>query len=419
LPVAVTPIASSFLVGLAVALGIGLLIGADRERRKGEGSSRAAAGLRTFAVAAVAGAVGFDIGGEVVLAVVTSGVALLAAISYRRTRDDDPGITTEIALILTTLLGAFAMRQPLVAAGLGTLVAGLLHARSPLHGFVRDILSEADIRDALIFAGATLVVFPLLPDAPVGPYGVLNLHALWLIVILVMAAGSLGYVLTRLVGARFGLPLAGLASGFISSIATIAAMGERARDAPRVLRSAAAAAILSTVATIVQMAVVLAATSMAVLDALQVPLLGAGAAAIGYGAIFTARALGEKTGDAHRPDRAFSLPAALAFAAVLGAIVVASAALQERFGSTGAVLAAALGGLADSHAAAVSIASLAAAGKLGVDDAVVLILVAFSTNGLGKMVAAVRGGRAFALAVVPGLVLVALAAWAGAAAVRL
>ena len=414
-----TPIPSSFLAGLAVALGIGLLIGADRERRKGEGSSRAAAGLRTFAVASVAGAVGFDIGGEVVLAVVASGVAVMAAFSYRRTRDDDPGITTEVALILTTLLGALAMRQPLVAAGLGTLVAGLLHARSPLHGFVRDILSEADIRDALIFAGATLVVFPLLPDAPIGPYGVLNLHALWLIVILIMTVSSLGYVLTRMIGARFGLPLAGLASGFISSIATIAAMGERARDNPHALKSAAAAAILSTVATIVQMAVVLAATSMAVLEAREVPLLGAGAAAIGYGTIFMVRTLGEKAGDAHRPSRAFGLPAALAFAAILAAIVVASAALQERFGSAGAALAAAIGGLADTHAAAVSIASLAAAGKLSADDAVVLILVAFSTNSLGKMLAAARGGRAFALAVVPGLVLVALAAWAGAAAVRL
>ncbi|HEY6982273.1 MgtC/SapB family protein [Reyranella sp.] len=410
-----TTITSFLLVGLAVALGIGLLIGADRERRKGAGPARAAAGLRTFAVASVAGAVSFAVGGEILLAVVTLGITILAAISYWRTRDVDPGITTEVALVLTTLLGALAMREALVAAGLGTLVAGLLHARSPLHGFVRDILSEADIRDALIFAGASLIVFPLLPDAAIGPYGALNLRSLWLIVILIMGVSSLGYILTRIAGSRFGLPLAGLASGFISSIATIAAMGERAKNAPHMLKAAAAGAVLSTVATIVQLAAVLGATSMAVLRDLSAPLLGAGIVALGYGALFMARALAQKDGGGHRSDRAFSLPAALAFAAILAVIIVASAVLQKHFGSTGALVAAAIGGLADTHAAAVSIATLVATGKLGAGDAVVPILAAFSTNTLGKMLAAAKGGNAFAIRVIPGLIAVALAAWGSAA----
>lgn len=37
------------MISLAVALGIGLLIGAERERRKGRGPLRSPAGIRTFA----------------------------------------------------------------------------------------------------------------------------------------------------------------------------------------------------------------------------------------------------------------------------------------------------------------------------------------------------------------------------------
>ncbi|SJZ40452.1 Uncharacterized membrane protein, DUF4010 family [Enhydrobacter aerosaccus] len=402
------------LIGLAVALGVGLLIGADRERRKGEGPSRAAAGLRTFAVASMAGAVAIAAGGELLLVTVTLGVILLAGLSYWRTRDDDPGITTEITLVLTTVLGGLAPREPALAAGLGALVAGLLHARSPLHGFVRSILSEEDVRDIMIFAGATLVVLPLLPDRPIGPYGALNLHTLWIIVILIMGVSTIGYVMIRIAGARFGLPLAGLASGFISSIATIGAMGERVIQAPAMLKSAVAGAVLSTVATIVQMAVLLAATNLAVLRTLALPLACAGIVAIAYGVFFTTRSMHEATESAYRPGRAFSLFSALVFAASLGTINLALAAFQHWFGSTGTLIAAAAGGFADTHAAAVSVASLVSAGEMTAHAAVIPILAALSTNTATKIVfAATKGGRSFALSVIPGLILVIAAAWVG------
>ena len=340
----------------------------------------------------------------------------MAALSYWRTKDEDPGITTEAALVLTTLLGALAVREPTIAAGLGVLVAGLLHARSSLHVFVQSILLEEDIRDTLILAGATLVVLPLLPDRPVGPYGALNLRALWLVVILVMSVSAIGYVSIRAVGARFGLPIAGLASGFISSIATIGAMGARVEKAPARLRSAVAGAVLSTVATIVQLAVVLAATSMATLQALYIPLICAGAAAVCYGAFFTVWALQQKTEDEDEVEagRAVSLPKALLFAAILAVIVVASAALREWFGTIGTIVGAAASGLADTHSAAVSVAALVAAGKLTADDAVIPIVTALSTNTLTKIFfASTNGGRRFALTVIPGLILVAIAAWIG------
>ena len=405
----------SLLLNFVTALGIGLLIGAERERRKGGGPSRAPAGIRTFTAASLAGAASVMVGGAVMLAVTVAGVAALTAVAYSRSRGDDPGLTTEIALILTALLGGLAMQQPALAAGLAVGVAALLAARTPLHHFVRSVLTETEVRDALIFAGATLVVLPLLPNQALGPYGALNPRSIWIVVILVMAISAAGYILVRMVGARFGLPIAGLASGFISSTATIGAMGARVRKSPDVISAAVAGAALSTVATIVQMGLVLAATSTATLRALSMPLIFAGIAAIAYGAGFTVRALRERDVPEPQPGQAFSLPVALVFALTLSAILLASAALREWFGETGVIVAAAAAGFVDTHSAAIAIASLVASGKMSAVDAVFPILAGFSTNTISKIIFAWSGGgRSFALRLIPGLILVAGAAWAGA-----
>jgi uncharacterized membrane protein (DUF4010 family) len=405
----------SLLPNFVTALGIGLLIGAERERRKGGGPSRAPAGIRTFTAVSLAGAISVTVGGTVMLAVTVAGVAALTAVAYFRSRSDDPGLTTEIALILTALLGGLAMQRPALAAGVAAGLAVLLAARTPLHHFVRSVLTETEVRDALIFAGATLVVLPLLPNQAMGPYGALNPRSIWIVVILVMAISAAGYILVRVLGARFGLPIAGLASGFISSTATIGAMGARVRKSPDVISAAVAGATLSTVATIVQLGLVLAATSTATLHTLAMPLIFAGAAALAYGAAFTVWALRERDVPDPQPGKAFSLRAALAFALTLSAILLASAALREWFGETGVIVAAAAAGFVDTHSAAIAIASLVASGKMSAADAAFPILAGLSTNTVSKIVFAwSSGGRPFALRLIPGLLLVAGAAWAGA-----
>ena len=408
------PFIDPVMLNLAVALGVGLLIGAERERRKGEGPSRSPAGIRTFTITSLTGAVSVVVGGELLLAIATIGVIALTVFGYWRSHEDDPGLTTEIGLILTVLLGGLSMRQPALAAGLAATVAIVFAIRSPLHRFVRGVLTEDEVKDALIFAGATLVVLPLLPDQPMGPYGALNPHTIWIVVILVMAISAAGYAAVRMLGARFGLPIAGLASGFISSTATIGAMGARAAKTPDILAAAVAGAVLSTVATIVQMALVLAATSMITLQTLSVPLICAGFAAVAYGAVFTIPALRQKAENEVHSGRAFSISAALVFALTLSGILVASAALREWFDETGIIVAAAVAGFVDTHSAAISVASLVASGKMNAVDAVVPILAGLSTNTLSKMLlTCTSGGRSFALRVIPGLILVALAAWAG------
>jgi uncharacterized membrane protein (DUF4010 family) len=405
----------SMILNFMVALGIGLLIGVERERRKGEGPFRSFAGIRTFTVTSLAGATSLMVGGKILLATVTAGIAVLAAAAYWLGRGDDPGLTTEVALVLTSILGGLSMQQPALAGGLAVAVAVLLAARSPLHHFIRSVLTDDELQDALIFAAATLVVLPLVPERPIGPYGSLNLRSIWILVILIMAISGAGYIAVRTAGARFGLPIAGLASGFISSTATIGAMGAQVLSVKALLPAAVAGAVLSTVATIVQMAIVLAATSLATLRKLSIPLVCAGVAAAVYGTIFTVWALRQQTECQRQGGRAFSIGTAIAFALTLAGILIASAALRDWFGEAGVILATALAGFVDTHAAAISVASLVAAGKLQARDAIVPILAGLSTNTISKIFfAAASGGRPFAFRVIPGLIVVALAAWAGA-----
>jgi len=403
------------IVYLGVALAIGMLIGAERERSKGTGPGRGTAGLRTFAVASLCGAVAFLAGGTLLLAVTTAGAAVLVASAYWRSGSDDPGLTTEVVLILTVLLGGFAMQEPQLAGGLAVVVTILLFAKARLHGFVRSVVSTDELNDALILAAATLVILPLLSDRQIGPYGALNPRSIWIVIVLVMGISAAGYVAVRLFGARFGLPLSGLMSGFISSTATIGAMGARAAKSPEALSAAVAGAVLSTVATILLTAVVVGATSLATLQSLMIPLVLAMGVAMAYGAVFTIIALRKADPKSPEKQRAFSLFTAFTFGGVLSAILLASAFLQDRFGANGVTLAVALAGLVDAQSGAISAASMVASGKMQATDAVTPVLIALSTNTVSKIAFAVAsGGRAFAVRVVPGLLLVVIAAWLGA-----
>ena len=410
-----TPEIYTLAYKFAAALGIGLLIGAERERRKGEGPSRSPAGIRTFMIASLAGAVSWAIGGVPLLAVTFVGVAGLSAIGYARTGDQDPGLTTETALLLTVLLGGFAVKEPVTASALAVTVAIALMARTGLHHFIRDVLTEEELTDALIFAAAALVVLPLVPDRYVGPFSGINPRTIWRIVILIMSISAAGHIAVRSLGARLGLPLAGLASGFVSSAATTASMGELARKNPQILRPAVAGAVLSTVASVVQLGVVLAATNWQTLSIFRLSLVGAGLMAVIYGGLLTFQSLRESGPSSMQVGRAFSLKTALLFASMIAVVQLLAAALNARFGSNGVIVGSALAGFADSHAPAVSVASLAASGKLDAHASIFAILAGLTTNTFTKMVVAIlNGGRRFALQIIPGLILVILGAWAGA-----
>ena len=402
------------VIRLGAALAVGLLIGIERERSKGQGPRRAAAGVRTFTLIALAGAISLELGGLPAFLVVAAVVGAFAALSYLRAFRHDPGLTTEVAMLITLLLGGLALREPQVAGALAVIVTIILASRTPVHDWIKNVLTDEEVRDGLILAAAALVILPLLPEQPVDPWGVLDLRKLWTLAVLVMAINGLGYIAVRSLGAKIGLALAGLFSGFVSSTATIGAMGARAKANADLYSGAVAGAAASSMATVVQLAIVVGLVSMATLEALLPSLVLSGLAAIAYAGLFTLRSFRQTTHADLPAGRPFSPKTAVLFVLVVGLALAVSTALTYWLGNRGLLLATGVAGLADSHAAAISAASLAASGKTEAPLAAIAVLTGFSTNALSKAVVAFSlGDRRFAFQLLPGLILMVLAAWAG------
>ncbi len=396
---------------ILVALGAGLLIGVERERRMKTDKVAAAAGVRTFSITALLGVLAASSGSHIVLGAIALGVIVLTALSYQRSHDGDPGLTSEIALLATFLTGVLAASQPVLAAAAGVLIVLLLVLRAPLHSFARAQLSDQELRDAVLLAAAAILVLPILPDHPIDPWQVVNPRLVWKLTVLIMLVDAAGYVAQRLVGARAGLPISGLLGGFVSSTAVVATMGKRAKEEPKVLSAAVAGAALSQIATVIQLAMVLAVSDTALLGQLRWVLLAMGVAMAAYGAVMLIATQG-KAAPPPPSGRAFQLRTALIFAGAFVLIMLLVAWLQRSFGPTWALAGVVVGGFADAHSTAASVGSLTTQGQLQPDLALIAIGLIVTANTLSKLGFARAGGAAFFWRLAPGLILLIAAYWA-------
>lgn len=404
--------------GLLTALGVGLLVGLVRERRKdAPDGGPIAAGVRTHTLTALAAAVAWRLDLVVFLVLLIALAALVVASYLRSVTDDDLGLTGEVALLFSGLLGALAMQAPALAAALGVAAAVLLYAKAAMHRFSRELISERELRDGLLLAASALIVLPLLPREAVDPWGVLKPAGLWTLVVLVMAAGVAGHVALRLIGARFGLPVAGFFAGFASSTAATAGFGQRAKDTPALRASAVSAALFANLASLLLLVGVLAVGNVAVLRAAVWPLAAAGVALAAGGTLGLWRA---PTDARHLPTepqaRAFRLTHALLFAAFIAGLLLLSAWLRELVGDRGALAVAVLAAMAELQAAAVAVGQLAGAGALTLPEARWGVVALLASSALAKCVLAfVSGGAGYGLRVTLGLAAMgtgaAAAAW--------
>jgi uncharacterized membrane protein (DUF4010 family) len=400
------------LVGFTVALAVGVLIGIERERRKRDPAVGSAGGLRTHVIAALAGAIAVQFPGVAVLVAGAVFVGALVVVAYWRSRSADPGLTSEITLFTTYLLGAMAPRLPELAAAIGVVMALLLALRSFLHGLVSKALSDREVLDLLLLAAAALVIWPLMPDRSIDRYGVINPQAIWELTLLVLLLNAVGYVALRRFGPTRGLPLAGFFGGFVSSAATIAAMGTRSRTEPTIRQHALAAALLSSVATPLQLLIVLGVINRELffvwlLPASVMALVAAGSAG------FWLRGAGSPSDHVRQTfeGRAFQPLQAFVFSITVTSLLWAAAWLAAQFGSLGAAWGVMLGGFADAHSAIASAATLVRAAELDAATGVLAIFGALASNTLMKLlVACATGGRSYAAALAVPLIAMLLVA---------
>jgi len=378
---------------LLVALAVGLVVGLERERARDAERPRRWAGLRSFGLTSLLGGVALQTGSPVVVGIAGMAVTLLALVVAWRAREPDPGLTTELALVLAFALGVLSQEAPALAFGAALATTALLALRARLHGLARRLFSDRELQNALVLGVSALLVLPLVPDRPVDPFGAVSPFDVWKLVVVVMGVGALGALAQRLVRPRVGLTIAGLASGFVSSAATIASMGRLAASEPKVLAAAVSGATASTVATFVQLALLLAATGPALLRTMAIPLVAGGVTALVVAGLFAGHAARAEA-PLVRSGAAFRLVDAVVFALAVTAISFLAAAVQRRFGSAGVLLTAAVSGFADAHAVAGSVGALSAHSAVSLPDAELAVLLALSSNAVTKLVLAATAGPA-------------------------
>lgn len=401
---------SSAQMGLAVALGCGLLIGLERERRKGVGRDRAAAGLRTFAVVALLGAMA-QLVSVWLSAVALAGVALMAALSYWRSRDDDPGITTEMSLMATALIGMLAISKPVLSAACAAMLAAVLAARERLHHFATTWLSEKELYDGLLLAALALVLLPLMPREPVSWLGQLSPQRGLMLVIVILVLQAASHVGQRLLGARSGLAVSGFLGGFVSSTATIGAMGSLARQQSVPLRLTLCAAILSTAATWVQIVLMMLVVAPSALP-VAMPLMAVGVVLpLALGALLWQRGGGEVEQDTDQQSVLRLREAVMvALLLVCGALLVSYA---QRQGVEGLMLGTAVAAIADAQAPMASLMAMYGADTLPASHLLMGLMVALSVNSTTRAtVACVAGGWRFGAVVAGALALNMATGWA-------
>jgi uncharacterized membrane protein (DUF4010 family) len=362
------------------ALGIGLLIGLERER-----NPAAKAGARTFALVALFGALAAAAAARLDGAwLVPVGLAAVAAMligAYARDgAAEDPGTTTVIAALVCYLLGVLAgLGEEALAGALAIAVTALLYFKPEIEGASRALSRQEQV-SILQFLVVTFIVLPILPDRGYGPYAALNPRHVWLMVVLISGIGLASYVALRFARERHGLVMAGVLGGLLSSTATTVLYARRSRGDAQMERFAQVVVPIANLVPLARIGVLAAVLAPALLRGL-LPALGAALAA---GMAATALSLRRVEHGVAPPVAESRNPAelgtALRFAALYALVLLLSAWLSDLAGSRGLYAAALAAGIADIDPIVLSAFNLSSLGSIPPAQAITAIALAYSAN---------------------------------------
>lgn len=371
---------ADFLIALGASLATGLLIGLERERRP-----EARAGVRTFALIALLGALAALIGARaqspwLVPVGLAAVAAMLVAAYARAAASEDPGTTTVVAACVCYLLGVLAgLGEAALAGALGIGVTALLYFKPEIEGLSAALRRNEQV-SVLQFLVASFIVLPILPDRAFGPYDVLNPRNVWLMVVLISGIGLASHVALRAAGGRHGVVLAAVLGGLVSSTATTVLYAKRSGESAAMRRFAVAVVPLANLVPLVRVALIAAVVAPALLGSLA-PVLGAALAAGVLASAFSLRRIGADGAPPVPESRnPAELGVALRFAAFYALVLFVSAWLSDLAGSHGLYATAVASGLVDIDPIVLSSLNLFGNARLPAHHAVAAIAIAYAAN---------------------------------------
>ena len=385
----------NLITASTAALGYGLLIGLERERSKQRQNQHSFAGIRSFAICCLLGVICFSFGPFMGLigALIIGGISIISIPK----QIEDLGVTTELAFILTYFIGGLCLWHIPYAAALTVVLTFLLVTKDSMHGVAVKWLTEREFKDGIFLLALLLIALPLTPNRDLWG-SVLNPYVILKLLILILAIQALAHMAKRLLPSRHAKFLSALASGFISSTATIASLGVEVRQGRAAAKENAGAALISCVATLVQLLIIVAGVSVSWLKILLFPSIIAIIVLIIPGIWLIRKTQSEE--EVKLTDTPmFSLKEAGIIAVTLTIIQVLVYGLGLWLGDAGLIAGTVVSSMFEVHAA---MAAVVMQGNPTNPILLLALLLGLATHAISKSInAAITGGFQYALAFVP------------------
>jgi uncharacterized membrane protein (DUF4010 family) len=348
---------------IVISALVGGLIGIEREKKK-----TVLAGSRTFMLVSMYGTFAiiiserFNAPGFISASFI--GVSLIAVLLgfIKNYKLEDIGITTSVAFLIAFALGLL-VGKGMVAESLAAsvIVSIILVSKYYLHTFTEH-LTHQELINALEFGVIAFVLYPIVPDQPIDPFGVLNPRVLLLLVIVVSTIGFFGFLALRQMGPEKGLPIVGALGSLVNSKAVISSLSSKARRDSRFTFPVIEGIMLSNIVMLLRNLVIVGVLSIDMLNFMLLPQLFMVFIGLAY---FRFQPIKEV--DAMERDLRLSSPFAIIPAAKF-ALLFLSISLVVRYvqviGVGGVYLAITLGSLVSSSAVIASLVSMHTIGSL-------------------------------------------------------
>ncbi|MDX5338879.1 MAG: MgtC/SapB family protein [Cyclobacteriaceae bacterium] len=380
-----------FFIRLAVALGIGAVIGLERQFRAMNENSKGFSGVRTFSILSLLGflsGVFYHLFNPWIFAAILLGIMMLISISYWFIANQgDRGLTTELTSLFTFLLGSLVLHGYVeICLALTVILVVVLSSKFRIKAIVGKI-TPAELYDFILFVVLALLVLPFLPNETFGPspYDVLNPKEIGWVIILTSGLGLLGHILIKFMGANSGILWSGILGGLVSSTAVTWIFSKKSKENQSLSAPCATAILAASSIMFIRVLIWTFIFNPSLFTKLLLPVLLLFGIGIGITIYIYKKKNTVEIKDAEIPlGKPLDLKSALIFGLIYIGIILIVSYANHKLGTAGTLISSGIAGLSDLDAITISVSKLAEV-KVDIQTAAMAILIAVMSNTLVKL----------------------------------
>jgi len=393
----ITEFIDTYILGVLISMGIGLIIGLEREYDKLK-EEKGIAGIRTFPIVTI---LGFSLGNLtelftpwVLIASLAAFIMFLALNQFSQKQEEyGHGLTTNLALIATFILGVMvSVEYYRDAVATAVIIVTLLSLKTRFRSVISNITSE-ELFAFIKFSIVALLILPFLPNKTYGPDNLLNPFEIGSIIVIVSFLNFIGYFLVKFIGSQKGIILTAILGGLISSTAVAWNYASSSKESPELSKKYSAGIIIASAIMFPRLALLAYIFNNTILINLVLP-FGLLTAICVIATLLLMRKDDPKPDTNIKLGNPLNMLNAIKFGAVYVIISFAVFYSNQFFGESGLYYSALIAGLADTDAITISMSKFSLNGD-NLTLASSVIIAATISNMLVKLgITAFKGSKA-------------------------